>query len=70
MLLHHETVYILGEHEVEDGFFGVLVDGVERKVVKGRDDGDIAVALESLSYDTAEYLALEVDMAIGDYHAY
>jgi hypothetical protein len=38
--------------------------------VEGRNNGNVAVALESLSYDTSQYLTLKGDMTVCDYDTY
>ena len=64
-----EAVKAVGEYEVEDFLFYLLVRGIHEEVVQGSEYGDVAVALESLRYDAAEYLLLEVDLTLGDYDA-
>jgi hypothetical protein len=65
-----ETVDAVGEDEVENGLFRVLVDGMYRKIMERSYYRDIAAALEGLSDYSAQYLALEINMTVSDYHTY
>ena len=58
-----DTVYTVREYEVKDGLFGVLVDGVQREVMERRNDGDIAVAFEGLSYC---FFSMDTGLPVND----